>query len=164
MNDPIRILLVDDSPYFLEAAQIFLRYHNMIKLVDTASDSEEALAKAQALKPDLILLDLNLGNRSGLDLIPLFREHLPQTRIIVLTVMFEDAYRIAAMQAGADAFVPKNSMNTDLVPTILELMKPSSNGKPPDKSPGGDQPESQKNPATQTPSSPNKLSRFETAV
>ena len=122
MLNPVRILLVDDSPYFLEAARMFFHLNNTIEVVATASDSEEALAKAQTLNPDVILLDLNLGDQSGLDLIPLFREYLPQTRIIVLTIMYEHAYRAASMQAGADAFVDKIAMNKTLVPLILQQL------------------------------------------
>lgn len=129
MNNPIRILLVDDSPYFVEAAQIFLGYYKRLELVDTAREGEDALAKAQALKPDVILLDLNLGDRSGLDLIPLFRDRLSQTRIIILTVMYEDAYRAASLSAGADAFVSKSAMGEMLIPVIERLMEfPAAGG------------------------------------
>ena len=127
MNNPIRILLVDDSPYFLKAAGDFLRFQESVEVVDTATNAEEAIEKSRQLELDVILLDLNLGDRSGLELIPLFREHRPQTKIIVLTIMDEAAYRAAALQAGADAFVGKTVMIKSLVSTILELAGPTSN-------------------------------------
>lgn len=122
MNNPIRILLVDDNPYFLEAAREFLALQEAFTVVDVATEEQEALAKSIEGDLDVILLDLNLAHRSGLELIPLFRKQLPQTKIIVLTMMQEAGYRAAALQAGADAFVSKTAMSKSLVSTIMEIM------------------------------------------
>ncbi|GIK72436.1 MAG: hypothetical protein BroJett021_14240 [Chloroflexota bacterium] len=123
MNDPIRILLVDDSFYFLDAARDFFQFQDMLARVDAAANEEEAIAQSMSLQPDVILLDLNLGQASGLDLIPIFKEQLPETRIIVLTMMAEEGYHAAALQAGADGFVHKSSMVKTLVNAILETMR-----------------------------------------
>jgi DNA-binding NarL/FixJ family response regulator len=128
MFDPIRILLVDDSPYFLEAARGFLHIQERFDVIGSASEGMEAVALSEWLQPDIILLDLNLGDRSGLELIPLFKEKLPNTRIVVLTVMQDDSYRAAALQTGADAFVHKTAMSKSLCPVILELVQPARNG------------------------------------
>ncbi len=125
MLNPIRILLVDDSPYFLEAACDFLHLQDTLKVAGVATGGQEALAQARQLEPDVILLDLNLGTQSGLELIPLFKKPLPAAKIIVLTIMEDESYRAATMQAGADAFVHKTAMSQTLVSAILELMKPS---------------------------------------
>jgi len=122
-NISIRILLVDDNPHFLGAARDLLGLHKTIEVAATATGGREALTKASLLKPDLILLDLNLGTESGFALIPLFKETTPKSKIIVLTIMGEDAYRAAAMQAGADAFVRKVEMGITMIPTILDLAK-----------------------------------------
>jgi len=126
MNEPIRILLVDDSSYFLQAARDFLHYQELLAVVGIATDVEEAIDQAQKLKPDIILLDLNLARSSGLDLIPMFKRDVPETKIIVLTMMEEAGYRAAAMQAGADEFVPKNDMSRKLVTAIHGLIKRSA--------------------------------------
>ena len=123
MNDPIRILLVDDSPYFLEAAREFLQIQEPRALIEVASEEQDALAKSMVSAPDIILLDLNLTDISGLALIPLFRKHLPEVKIIILTIMSDDSYRAAALQAGADAFVQKNEMSKKLISTITGLME-----------------------------------------
>ena len=122
MLNPIRILLVDDNPHFLEAARVFLHVHEARAVVETATNAEEAIEKSRHLEFDVILLDLNLDDRFGLDLIPHFREHLPHVKIIVLSIMSGAAYRAASLQAGADAFVDKITMNRTLVPTILQQM------------------------------------------
>ncbi|MDO8752909.1 MAG: PAS domain S-box protein, partial [Anaerolineales bacterium] len=91
--------------------------------VDSAIDGDEALSKSRMHNPDLILLDLNLADRSGLDLIPALREQLPTVKIIMLTNMEDDAYRTAALRVGADAYVQKISMSNTLIPAIHGLMK-----------------------------------------
>ncbi|MBI5352415.1 MAG: PAS domain S-box protein [Chloroflexi bacterium] len=123
MFNPIRTLLVDDSPYFLEAAQDYLQIQDSIEVVGFAIHAEDALAKSVALNPQVILLDINLGERSGLDLIPLFNEHLPNAKIIVLTIMESESYRAAALQAGAHAFINKSQMHKELMPILESLFR-----------------------------------------
>jgi len=119
--NPIRILLVDDNPYFLEAARDLLQLNQAIEVVATATEGQAALTQIPALKPDVILLDLNLGDQSGLALIPQFKKAEPESKVIVLTIMEEEPYRIAALQAGANAFVCKTEMSKTLIPVIFEL-------------------------------------------
>jgi DNA-binding NarL/FixJ family response regulator len=121
MHNPVRILLVDDSPYFLEAARDFLHLQETLEVAGTATDGQEALEQARQLQPDVILLDLNLGTQSGLGMIPVFKKHMPNAKIIVLTIMADDPYRAAAIQAGADAFVHKAEMSKTLISTIFGL-------------------------------------------
>lgn len=121
MNNPIRILLVDDSPHFLAAARDFLHLQDSFRVIATAMDGGEAVKESRRLEPDIILLDLNLAGQSGLDLIPLFKKHMPHTKVIVLTIMQDDPYRVAAMQAGADAFVRKTEMSKKLISVIFGL-------------------------------------------
>jgi PAS domain S-box-containing protein len=123
MNSLIRILLIDDSPYFLVAARDFLAMHKVFEIVGEVQDGTNALARALEIQPDVILLDLNLGSESGMELIPLLKKHLPLTRIVVLTIQDEPGYRAASLEAGADAFVNKMHMTQDLIATIFSIMK-----------------------------------------
>jgi DNA-binding NarL/FixJ family response regulator len=118
MNQPIRILLVDDSPHFIEAARDFLSFQERLEVVGTATNRREAVTRSGDLQPDVILLDLNLAGTSGLALIPFFRMTLPKARIIVLTIMEEAAFRTAALESGADDFICKRTMNRTLLPAI----------------------------------------------
>ena len=122
MHNPIRILLVDDSPHFLEVALTFLHLHQPQAVLETATYAEEAIEKSRQLELDVILLDLNLGDHFGLDLIEHFRENLPHGKIIILSIMNGEAYRAASLRAGADAFVDKLAMNRTLLPAILQQM------------------------------------------
>lgn len=121
MSESIQILLVDDNPYFLEAAREFLLIQGDLPLASVAADADEAICKALQLKPDIILLDLNLAGRSGLELIPAFKKMLPGSHVVVMTIMEGEQYRTAALQAGADAFILKNEMDTTLVPVISKF-------------------------------------------
>jgi two-component system response regulator NreC len=67
------------------------------------------------------LIDLAMSDLPGLDLIPQLRAALPEIGIIALTLFDTDDYRQAALAAGADGFVSKNTMNTDLIPTIQKI-------------------------------------------
>jgi len=121
MTKPISVLLIDDNVTFLRIAARFLRDQTDINVVGTATDGEEGLIKAKKLKPQIILLDLAMPNLPGLDAIPLLREIQHEVKLIALTMLDTDAYRIAAKTAGADAFVAKASMGSELLPTIRRI-------------------------------------------
>jgi DNA-binding NarL/FixJ family response regulator len=119
--DQISILLVDDNPSFLNIAKRFLQGYDDIVVVDALCGGEDALEKAQGLNPDIVLIDLYMPSLPGLTIIPLLRTALPNVGIIVLTLMDAEGYQQAALEAGADEFVPKVTLNTDLLPTIRRL-------------------------------------------
>jgi DNA-binding NarL/FixJ family response regulator len=118
---PISILLVDDNPAFLHIASRFLQEYDDVVVVGTAGGGEEALALAQDQHPDIVLIDLAMPGLSGLATIPLLRIVLPEVGIIALTVLDTNGYRQAALAAGANDFVPKASLDTDLLPAIRRL-------------------------------------------
>jgi DNA-binding NarL/FixJ family response regulator len=120
--EPITVLLVDDNPTFLRIVERFLQSHEGLCVVGTACNSQGALAQARALSPQVILLDLAMPGTNGLETVPQLRRALPDTRIIILTLLDVQGYRSAALSAGADGFVSKSALNLDLVPTIRQLV------------------------------------------
>lgn len=124
--DPISVLLVDDNPTFLRIVERFLQSQEGLRVVGTASSSQGALEQAQALAPQVVLLDLAMPGTNGLETIPQLRLALPDTRIIILTLLDVQGYRSAALSAGADGFVSKSALNLDLVPTIRNLAAPQA--------------------------------------
>lgn len=122
---PISVLLVDDNPTFLHATTQFLEAHDGIAIVGTAERGEQALARAQELQPQVILMDLAMPGLPGLDVIPRLRSDMPQVGIIALTLMNTNSFRQAALEAGADEFVPKSTMRTALLPAIRRLTQDS---------------------------------------
>jgi DNA-binding NarL/FixJ family response regulator len=117
---PVSVLLVDDSPLFLDITTRFLQEEcqGEVVVVGVAGGGEEALAKAQPLHPQVVLVDLNMPGMSGLEAIPRLRQALPDAGIIALTLLDAEVYRQAALAAGADGFVSKSTLYTDLLPAI----------------------------------------------
>jgi DNA-binding NarL/FixJ family response regulator len=121
--DPIPVLLVDDNPTFLRLVTRFLQEycHGVVVVSGVAHNGEEALVRAQELEPQIILLDLFMPDVSGLEVIPILRTALPEAGIIVLTSHTANGYQDAALAAGADGFVPKARLSTDLLPAIRRV-------------------------------------------
>jgi DNA-binding NarL/FixJ family response regulator len=117
---PVSVLLVDDNATFAQLTARFLAECGGGEVVvgGVAYSVEEALERAPGLEPQVILLDLAMPGMPGLEAIPHLRALLPEAAIIVLTSHHDRAYRAAALAAGAHDFVPKRSLEADLLPAI----------------------------------------------
>ncbi len=122
---PISVLLVDDNSFFLRMATRFLTGFADLRVLDSVSSAQQALDKAKELKPEVVLLDLNMPGIPGLALIPSLRAALPNSRIIVLTLWESDMYRQAALAAGAHDFVSKSLIASHLAPAIRRAHGPA---------------------------------------
>ena len=117
------VLLLDEQDSFLRAATDFLQREDELKVVGTAFGEAEALVQAQNLRPRVVLLDPSLTDGGGLEIIRHWRNLLPDARIIVLTLMDSSTYRLASLAAGADDFVSRATMVTDLLPAIRRVIE-----------------------------------------
>jgi DNA-binding NarL/FixJ family response regulator len=103
---PLRVLVVDDNEDVRGLLRIaFAR--NDIQVVGAAGDFREALAIAQHDRPGIILLDVNLPEVAGLDLLPRLREHCPQAKVVMFSAQCTNQVTETAMQRGAVGFVEK---------------------------------------------------------
>ena len=120
----ISVLIVDNNPIFLRATTTFLQHYHSDELVivGTAVESKEALSQAKVLQPQLVLVELCMPGVDGFDFVPRLRLSLPQTRIVALTLLDVSGYRQSALGAGADDFVSKVKLDTDLLPAIRRLI------------------------------------------
>lgn len=116
------MMLVDDNPIFLKAAVQFLEACDDVNVVGTVREGAEALDLVQKLKPQIILVDLVMPGLTGLETIPHLRRLLPDAGIIALTMVNTRSFREAALGAGADTFVAKNTMRTGLLPAIRQVV------------------------------------------
>ena len=104
---PERILLVDDHPLTRSALSALLLQHGF-DVVGEAADGKEAIAKAGALRPDLILLDLSMPGVDGLTALPLLREAAPECDVVVLTASAVEENLLGAIRAGAAGYLLKS--------------------------------------------------------
>jgi CheY-like chemotaxis protein len=101
----MRVFLCDDNDGYRALARIVLEPHH--EVVGEAADGEEAIARAPGIAPEVLLLDLNMPRMSGHDALPLLREALDETKIIILTSSNAEDERRRALDAGADGFITK---------------------------------------------------------
>jgi DNA-binding NarL/FixJ family response regulator len=115
----ISVLLVDDNVTFIRIVTRLLDAHDGIAVVGAIRGGEDALAQVQDLQPEVVIVDTSMPSLpGGLGFIGRLRSVLPDVWIIALTLIGTDGYRRAALGAGADDFVPKAAMGTDLLSAI----------------------------------------------
>lgn len=118
---PVRTLLVDDNPEFLNSAARFLSASPQIEIVGLAQSAREGIRLARELSPHLLLIDLSMPEMNGIETTRLVKQLPSPPKVVILTLHNDIAYRVAAENAGADAFVSKADFAESLLPTICRL-------------------------------------------
>jgi two-component system, NarL family, response regulator LiaR len=116
--DPIGVLIVDDHAVVREGLRTFLGLQDGIAVVGEAGDGEEAVRQAEALRPDVVLMDLVMPRLDGVGAMRELRRRLPATRVIVLTSFAEDQRLLPAIQAGAAGYLLKNVAPSELARAV----------------------------------------------
>lgn len=104
----VRIFLIDDHNLFRSGVKALLSRQPDFEVVGEAADGLEGLKRAKALKPDVVLLDLNMPGISGLEAVQLLRDELPKTEVLMLTVSEDAEDLMDALRAGARGYLLKN--------------------------------------------------------
>jgi NarL family two-component system response regulator LiaR len=112
--EPIRVLLVDDHAVVREGLRTYLDLQADLEVVGEAEDGAAAVQAAEALRPDVILMDLVMPVLDGVGAMRALRERLPGTRVIVLTSFTDEAQLLPAIQAGAAGYLLKNVQPAEL--------------------------------------------------
>jgi DNA-binding NarL/FixJ family response regulator len=119
----IRILIADDHRFFRSGVRTALEGEPDFDIIDEASNGDEALSMALALKPDVILMDLQMPGINGIEATRRIIRELPKTGIIIVT-MFEDTDSvISAMRAGARGYVLKDAEDDEIARSIRAASK-----------------------------------------
>lgn len=118
---PIRILLVDDHMLLREGVRAVVSTQDDMEIVGEASGGGEAIEAYGRLQPDLVLMDLQMADMSGLDAITAIRAASPHARIIVLTTYSGDGRAIKALRAGAMGYLLKASLRNQLLEAIRSV-------------------------------------------
>lgn len=114
----IRILAVDDHPILRQGIAGLIADESDMNLVAEAANGREAIQQFRAHHPDVTLMDLQMPEMNGLDAMIAIRGEFPDARIIVLTTYTGDVQAMRALQAGARAYLLKNSLHKELLDTI----------------------------------------------
>ncbi len=114
----IRVLIVDDHAVVREGLRAFLELQDGLEVVGEAADGESGVQQALALAPDVVLMDLLMPERDGIDAMHELRRRLPDTRVIVLTSFLDEAQVLPAIQAGAAGYLLKNVEPSELARAI----------------------------------------------
>jgi DNA-binding NarL/FixJ family response regulator len=118
---PISVLVVDDHPILREGVAAVLQRQEDIHLVGEAEDGAQAIERFRELRPDVVLMDLQMPGKSGLEAIQAIRAEAPEARIVVLTTYDGDVQAFQAMKAGASGYLLKSSLRKELVDTIRDV-------------------------------------------
>ena len=107
MADAIRVMIVDDHALFRRGLHMVLEAEDSIEVVAEAGDGNEALEKAEDAMPDVVLMDVRMPNRSGIDATIALKDLLPNVKILMLTISDEEADLYEAIKAGASGYLLK---------------------------------------------------------
>jgi len=121
---PIRILIADDYHFYRYGLRLFLEEHDDLNVVGEAGSSEEALAAVGDLKPDVILLDLDLPPEGGLHVLREINSSAPEARVVVLTGLDDEVCLADAIESGAAGYVLKDAQP----PLILSAVRSVGRG------------------------------------
>jgi DNA-binding NarL/FixJ family response regulator len=115
------ILVADDNPRLRALIRRISAQQPDLRIVGEAGDGAEAIQLAHELRPDIMLMDIVMPRVNGLEAMRQIKAEHPETKVIIMTVHTEDAYRRAAEDSGADAFLLKRTLMTTLLPTIRRM-------------------------------------------
>jgi len=114
----VRVLLADDHKVVRDGLRLLLESQRDMRVVGEAADGQEALEKARALKPDVVVMDLSMPRLNGLQATERLRAEQPAVKVVALTVHEDASYLLQLCKAGAVGYVLKRSAGEDLIQAI----------------------------------------------
>jgi DNA-binding NarL/FixJ family response regulator len=118
MTDPLRVLIADDHPLFRTGLRLALDHTDGIEVVGEAKTGVEAVELSASLRPDIVVMDLDLPELRGVDATRRVVAESPQLRVLVLTMFDDDDSVFAAMRAGARGYLLKGSDQADIARAV----------------------------------------------
>ena len=118
----ISVVIVDDHKLIRQMWEIMFAVNNEIEITGESATVDEAIEMIKLKRPDIVFLDINLAQGSGLDAVPLIRKFSPGTKIIAVSMHSQPAYAKKMLQLGARAYVTKNSAQEEIFKAIEEVL------------------------------------------
>lgn len=122
----IRVLVVDDQALIRRGMTLMLSLEADIEVIGQASDGVEAVALAESLAPDVVLMDLHMPRKGGVAATREITMALPHTHVLVLTTLDDDESVFAAVRAGAQAYLLKDASEDELLETVRAVHRGES--------------------------------------
>jgi DNA-binding NarL/FixJ family response regulator len=120
---PVRVLIADDHSVVRQGLRMFLKLDPELEVVGEAANGAEAIQMARALTPDVVLMDLLMPGTDGITATQRIRAEVPQTEVLALTSVLEDASVVGAVQAGAIGYLLKDTQAEQLCKAIKAAAK-----------------------------------------
>ena len=122
----INVMIADDHSMVREGIKALLELDGDIKVIEEAVDGNDCLDKFKKVKPDVLLLDINMPNLNGIDVLKNIRSHKMNVKVLVLTVHNEVEYLMKAIDIGVEGYILKDSESSELKNAIYEICKGES--------------------------------------
>ena len=123
LPNPIRVLIVDDEDLVRYGVKAICQATDTLLVVGEASNGQEAIAQAQTLQPDVVLMDIHMPVMDGVTATAQIHQSLPQVKVLILTVHENDDQLLEVMQQGAAGYFLKNTPPEDVLPIIQATQK-----------------------------------------
>ena len=117
----ITVVLVDDHAVVRSGLRLLLEAQDDIEVVGEAGNAKDAIFRARALKPDVILLDVVMPGESGIDVLPQLLHESPDTKVLVLSMQDDPSYVREAFAVGAKGYVLKEAADEEVVSAVREI-------------------------------------------
>jgi two-component system, NarL family, response regulator NreC len=117
----IRVVLVDDHAVVRSGLRLLLEGQKDIEVIGEGGNGKDAIFRARALKPDVLLLDVVMPGESGIDVLPKVLKESPETRVLILSMQDDPSYVREAFAAGASGYVLKEAVDEEVVSAIREI-------------------------------------------
>ena len=114
----IKVILADDHAMIREGMRNLLEFDGSIKVISEANDGEECLEMLKTMVPDILLLDINMPKKNGLEVLAAIKKQKINTKVIILTVHNEVDYLIKAIDLGVDGYMLKDLPSSELMKAI----------------------------------------------
>lgn len=122
----IKVMITDDHAMIREGIKGLLEYDGAIEVVAEASDGDECLETLKTVKPDVVLLDINMPNKNGIEVLEEIRNQNMNIKVLMLTVHNEVEYLIKAVDIGVDGYILKDSESSELKKAIMSVVSGES--------------------------------------
>ena len=120
---PVTIMIADDHSMVREGLRSLLELDGDIQVIEEAVDGEDCLEKLKTCKPDVLLLDINMPKKNGLEVLQCINKSNLKVKVLVLTVHNEVEYLIKAVDIGVDGYIIKDSESAELKKAIFAITK-----------------------------------------